>query len=113
MLTSIKNLAGLKTKVNNLYLDKLKTVPSNLSKLSNVVDNYIAKKTVYNNLIIKVSAIDIRYQVLVDYSLKHSMIQTTKVLRRRLRMFKKRYPILVGWLKKLQRLKRRYLMLLL
>ena len=112
MLTSIKNLAGLKTKVNNLYLDKLRTVPSNLSKLSNVVDK-TAKKTVYNNLIIKVNAIDIRYQVLVDYSLKHSMIQTTKVLRRRLRMFKKRYPILVGWLKKLQRLKRRYLMLLL
>ena len=43
MLASIKDLASLKTKVDNWYLDKLKTVPSNLSKLSNVVENYIAK----------------------------------------------------------------------
>ena len=46
------------------------------------------------------------------------MIQTKKVLKRRLKMLTKRYLILVGWLKrlittqKLQRLKTKYLVLL-
>ena len=46
------------------------------------------------------------------------MIQTKKVLKRRLKMLTKRYLILVGWLKrlittqKLQRLKTRYLVLI-
>ena len=39
-------------------VDKLETVPSDLGNLSNEADNNIAKKTVYNQLVIKVSAID-------------------------------------------------------
>ena len=33
------DLAGLKTKAGNLDVDKIKTVPADLSKLSNVVYN--------------------------------------------------------------------------
>ena len=37
----------------------------------------------------------IRYQVVVDYSLKYSMTETIRVLIRRLKMLTKRYQILV------------------
>ena len=39
------NLAALKTKVNKIYVDKLKTTPLDLAKLSNVVKNNVVKKT--------------------------------------------------------------------
>ena len=42
------NLAALKTEVDKIDTDKLKTVPSDLSKLSNVVKNDVVKKTDYN-----------------------------------------------------------------
>ena len=58
MLASKTDLDSLKTKVDNLDVDKLKNVPANLSKLNNVVDNDIVKKTVYGKLITKVNAID-------------------------------------------------------
>ena len=57
MLASKTNLATLKTKVNNLYVDKLKTVPADLPKLSNAVDTDV-KKTIYDKFVIKVNAID-------------------------------------------------------
>ena len=47
-------------------VDKLETVPSDLGNLSNEADNNVAKKTVYNQLFVKVSAIDILIPVLVD-----------------------------------------------
>ena len=56
-LVSKTELAGLKTKV-----DKLKTVPTDLSKLCNVVDNDVLKKTVCNQLVTKVNAIDTKIQ---------------------------------------------------
>ena len=46
MLASKADLASLKTKVDNLDVDKLKTVPADLSKLRNVVDNDDDKKSV-------------------------------------------------------------------
>ena len=52
------DLASLKLEVNELDIDKLKTVPVDLSKLSNVGDNDVVKKIDYNNLVIKVNAID-------------------------------------------------------
>ena len=52
------NLANLKTEVNKLDTDKLKTVPVDLSKLSNVVKNEVVKKTVYDKLVAKVDNID-------------------------------------------------------
>ena len=42
------NLATLKTKVNKIDVDKLKTTPTDLAKLSNVVKNDVVKKTDYN-----------------------------------------------------------------
>ena len=52
------NLAALKTEVDNIDTDKLKTVPNDLAKLSNVVKNDIVKKTEYNTFENKVDAID-------------------------------------------------------
>ena len=49
------NLAALKTEVDKIDTDKLKTVPDDLAKLSNVVKNDVVKKTHYN---IKVSSIE-------------------------------------------------------
>ena len=49
------NLAALKTKVDKIDTDKLKTVPADLTKLKNTVDNDVVKKTDYNT---KVSNIE-------------------------------------------------------
>ena len=42
------NLAALKSEVDKIDVDKLKTVPVDLAKLSNVVKNDVVKKTGYN-----------------------------------------------------------------
>ena len=52
------NLASLKTEVDKIDVDKLKTVPVDLAKLSNVVKNDLVKKTEYNKLVTKVDNID-------------------------------------------------------
>ena len=52
------NLAALNTEVDNIDIDKLKTVPDDLTKLSNIVKNEVVKKTAYNTLKNKVDAID-------------------------------------------------------
>ena len=39
------NLSALKTEVDKIYVDKLKTVPNDLAQLSNVVKNEVVKKT--------------------------------------------------------------------
>ena len=52
------NLTGLKTEVDKIDVDKLKTVPVDLAKLSNVVKNDAVKKTEYNKLVRKVDNID-------------------------------------------------------
>ena len=52
------NLASLKTEVDKIGADKLKTVPVDLAKLINVVKNDVVKKTEYNKLITKVDNID-------------------------------------------------------
>ena len=52
---SMTNLAALKTEVDKIDVDKLKTVPVDLAKLSNVVNNDVVKKTDYNT---KVTSIE-------------------------------------------------------
>ena len=52
------NLANLKTKVDTLDIEKLKTVPVDLSKLYYVVKNEVIKKVEYNKLVNKVNNID-------------------------------------------------------
>ena len=52
---SKSNLAALKTEVDKIDADILKTVPVDLAKLSNVVNNDVVKKTNYNT---KVTSIE-------------------------------------------------------
>ena len=52
------NLAALKTEVDKIDTDKLKTVPDELAKLSNVVKNGVVKKVDYNTLKTKVDGTD-------------------------------------------------------
>ena len=52
------NLAGLKTEIDKLDINKLVLVPFDLSKLSNVVKNHVVKKTIYDKLVAKVNSID-------------------------------------------------------
>ena len=49
------NLAALKTAVDKIDVDKLKTAPADLAKLTNAVENDLANKTVYNT---KVSSLE-------------------------------------------------------
>ena len=53
--TSKTNLAALKTEVDKIDTDKLKTTPADLAKLSNLVKNDVVKKTDYNT---KVTSIE-------------------------------------------------------
>ena len=53
--TTKTNLAALKTQVDKIDTDKLKTVPADLAKLSHVVKNDVVKKTDYNT---KVTSIE-------------------------------------------------------
>ena len=49
------NLAALKTEVDKIDVDKLKTTPTDLAKLTNAVENDLVKKTDYNT---KVTSIE-------------------------------------------------------
>ena len=48
------NFASLKSEVDKIDADKLKTHPVDLAKLSNVVKNDVIKKSEYNKLVTKV-----------------------------------------------------------
>ena len=45
------NLAALKSEVDKIGVDKLKTAPADLAKLTNAIENDLVKKTVYNTKI--------------------------------------------------------------
>ena len=49
------NLVALKTEVDKIDADKLKTAPTDLAKLTNAIENDVVKKTDYNT---KVSSIE-------------------------------------------------------
>ena len=49
------DLAALKSEVDEIDVDKLKTAPVDLAKLTNAVENDLVKKTVYNT---KVTSIE-------------------------------------------------------
>ena len=48
------NLAALKTEVDKIDIDKLKTAPTDLAKLTNAAENDLVKKTVYNTKVTSV-----------------------------------------------------------
>ena len=54
-LASKTNLAALKSEVDKIDVDKLKTSPGDLAKLTNAVENGLVKKSVYNT---KVTSIE-------------------------------------------------------
>ena len=51
------DLASLKSEIDELDIGKLDTTPVDLSKLSDVVKNEVVKKTVYDEVVQKVNAI--------------------------------------------------------
>ena len=53
---STTNSAALKTEVDKIDVDKLKTAPVDLAKLTNAVENVLAKKTVYNTKVTNIEA---------------------------------------------------------
>ena len=80
------NLASLKIEVDKLDIDKLASVPLDLSKLSDVVKN-VVKKTVYDKVVAKVNNIDTsRFVLKTNYDRDKSEME-------------KKFLILVGLLK--------------
>ena len=54
--TSKTNLAALKTEVDKIDADKLKTTPTDLAKLTNAIEHDVVKKTDYNTKVISIEA---------------------------------------------------------
>ena len=50
------NLAGLKSEVDKIDVDKLKTTPVHLAKLTNAIENHVIKKTDYNTKVTSIEA---------------------------------------------------------
>ena len=50
------NLAALKTEVDKIDADKLKTTPADLTKLTNAIENDVVKKTDYNTKVTSIEA---------------------------------------------------------
>ena len=50
IFASKTNLAALKTEVDKIDTDKLKTAPTDLAKLTNAIENDLVKKAVYNTV---------------------------------------------------------------
>ena len=85
------NLSALKTEVDNIDTDKLKTVPNDLAKLSNVVKNYVVKKTEYNTLKNKVDAINIS-----GFVTRTKFTTDTNALDDKIDKFEKKIPDISG-----------------
>ena len=69
------NLAALKTEVDKIDLDKLKTTPIDLDRLSNFVKNDVVKKTDYNT---KVTSIEAQIAGLTKTTV-HNLADITKL----------------------------------
>ena len=50
------NLAALKTEVDKIDIDKLKTAPTDLAKSTNAIENGVIKKTDYNTKVTSIEA---------------------------------------------------------
>ena len=56
IFASKTNLAALKTEVDKVDTDKLKTAPTDLAKLTNAIENDVVKKTDYNTKVTSIEA---------------------------------------------------------
>ena len=89
------NLASLKTEVDKIGVDKLKTVPADLAKLSNVVKNDVVKKTEYDKLVSKVNSIDT-----TDFVSKTKHEKDGSDFEDKISKIDKKFLMLVIWFKK-------------
>ena len=89
------NLASLKTEVDKIGVDKLKTVHADLAKLSNVVKNDVVKKTEYDKLVSKVNSIDT-----TDFVSKTKYEKDGSDFEDKISKIDKKFLMLVIWLKK-------------
>ena len=55
-MSSKTNLAALKTEIDKIDTDKLKTAPTDLAKLTNAIENDVVKKTDYNTKVNSIEA---------------------------------------------------------
>ena len=69
------NLAALKTEVDKIDTNKLKTAPTDLAKLTNAIENDVVKKTDYNT---KVTSIEAQIAGLTKNTL-HNLADITKL----------------------------------
>ena len=70
------NLAGFKTEVDKLDIDKFAPVPDDLSKLSDVAKNDVVKKIVHDKLVAKANSMDtIRFVLKTKYDTDKSEIE--------------------------------------
>ena len=92
---SKSNLPSLKTGVDKIDADKLKTVPVDLAKLSNVVENDIVKKTEYNSVKTKVDSIDT-----TNFVLKTKYEKDGSDFEDKISKIDKKFLMLMVWLKK-------------
>ena len=75
-LASKSDLASLKAEVDEIDIEELKTSLADLSKLSNIVDNDVVKKTVCDEIVTKVNAIDTsRFVVKTQYNTDKSGLE--------------------------------------
>ena len=91
------SLNNLKTKVNNLVVGELKTLPINLKKLSNVVKNEVVKNTKFNRLNRKVNKLDkkIPYMtILIHINVYNTNKQN---LEKKIEDVDTKYQMLVNW----------------
>ena len=89
------NLASLKTEVDKIDADKLKTVPVDLAKLSNVVKKEVVKKIEHNKLVAKVDNIDT-----TNFVLKTKYEKNGSDFEDKINKVDKKFLMLVTWLRK-------------
>ena len=71
------NLAALKTEVDKIDADKLKTAPTDLAKLTNAIENDVVKKTDYNT---KVTSIETQIAGLTKNTVDNLAITKLKAI---------------------------------
>ena len=79
------NLAALKTEVDKIDADNLKTAPADLTKLTNAIENDVVKKTDYNA---KVTSIEAQ-----SFVTRTKFSADTKALDDKIDGVEKKYPI--------------------
>ena len=80
----------MKVETEKIEVDKLKTVPVDLSKLSNAVNNEIAKKNIYDTLVAKLNNVDT-----TGFVLKAKYDTDISDLEKKISDADKKYPVLV------------------